>query len=148
MLTRLDSEKLQTVLERLIQTEEEDSAMDTILARMVELEFMAEGGGDSDADIKHYESVAEILSLIPSGKRDGLFEYLRREHEDELRSIQRSLFTIDTLPNILNPKSVPVLFKEIDAVEMINYMSAINTINAEVSDFILSNISICKYYIK
>lgn len=141
VLNRLDSDKLQSVLERLIQTEEEDSAMDSILARMVELEFMSENEGHTDSESKHYESVAEILSLIPSGKRDGVFAYLQREHEDELRSIQKSLFTIDALPEILNPKSVPVLFKEINATDMINYMSAINTIDADVSEFILSNIS-------
>lgn len=141
VLNRLESEKLQNVLERLIQTEEEDTAMDAILARMVELEFMADGAPDTNSDNKHYEAVGEILSLIPAGKRDGLFEYLKRDHEDELRSIQRSLFTIDALPDILNPKSVPILFREIDTTEMIRYLTAIKTINAEVTDFMLSNIS-------
>ena len=141
VLNALEEPKLKGVLEKLIQAEEDDPAMDAILARMVDLEFMTGGRPDGVEADEHLETVGEILSLISAEKRDSVFSFLEQEHENELISIQKSLFTVSALPETLNVRSIPTLFREIETTEMIRYLVAIKDIDSAVTEFLLSNIS-------
>lgn len=141
VIALLVDEQMEPVLSALIQPDEEDAQLDAILEQLIKEEFLtAEEAVDED-DETHLESVGEILSLIPSDKRDSLFGFLQREHEAKLVSIQKSLFTLEDLPEILPRETIPTIFREIDMARMVEILVAIQADVEPTAEFLLSNIS-------
>lgn len=137
----LGDDQMEPVLSALIKPDEEDASLDAILEQLVAEEFLASEESADEEDETHLESVGEILSLIPSAKRDTLFGFLQREHEGQLASIQKSLFTLEDLPETLPREAVPTIFREIDMTRMVEILVSIQTQAAPTAEFLLSNIS-------
>jgi len=141
IISDLPENKLEPVLGVLVHAEDEDQAIDGILCRMIEMEFLNSEQGAEEEDESYLESVGEMLSLIPSGKRDVLFAFLQREHEAKLVSIQKSVFTLEDLPDTLPRESVPVIFREVAMEEMVRYLTAMQGDAQAAMDHMLSNTS-------
>ena len=70
-----------------------------------------------------------------------MVSFLENEHEGKLEDIQKSLFTIEGLPDLLPRPAIPVLFRELSADEGIKLVASLRGENNEVAEFLLANIS-------
>jgi len=142
VVSNLSEETLDPTIGFLVEIERPDPEIDAAIARMVELEFLnVSDGEDEDAGGGNLEAVGEILSLIPGAKRDRLLAFLKTQHEGKLESIEKVLFTIDGLPDMLPRNSVPVVFRELGEEGVVPVLSTLTGPLQPVADYLLSNIS-------
>lgn len=137
----MDEEKLPDVMGYLVDSGPDDPAIKEVVERMVEIEFLCAEQNVSDGDREHLQAMGELLSLIPSNKRDKIVTFLEAEHESKLHDIQKSLFTIEGLPETLPRNSIPIVIKEIEPDEVVRLVASLQGEHSAVADFLLDNIS-------
>ena len=141
LLCFLDEQKLPAVMGYMVEAEEMDPGIESVIARMVQMEFLnAEQVVEAD-DASHLESIGELLSLIPSSRRENVVEFLKTEHESKLASIERGILTVENLPDIMARNSVPVLFCEMEDTVITKVLGVLQATYPNVADFLLGNIS-------
>ena len=118
-----------------------DPRVENVVSRMVEMELLNSKQEASEESGEHLSDIGELLSLIPSGKRDTLVKFLEANHANKIDGIQGALFTIDSLPDSLSRNAVPVIFRDMDVDEIVSLLSTLQGPLAPVSEFLLSNIS-------
>ncbi len=141
VLCHIDEQKLLPVMGFMVEAAASDPGIDAIVARMVDIEFLTREDETTGEDGQHLESLGEILSLIPAGKRDSLIAFLKDHHEGKLQGIQKSLFTIEGLPQMLPRAAVPIAFREIDSTTTVRLMATIQEHHPDVAEFLLANVS-------
>jgi len=141
ILCLLPDEKVSPTLGQMVDAQKVDAGIDTAIERMIEIEFLNNQEVVAESGDEYLETIGEVLSLIPDNKRDSLVSFLRDQHETKLPIIQKGLFTIESLPEILPRNSVPVVFREIDNDEMTKVLASLSASYAAVSDYLLANIS-------
>lgn len=142
VLNFIDEDKLQPIMERLIEPDTADAGILDVIERMVEIEFLqSDGAGGGDEDEEHLAEIGEILSLIPTNKRKSLVDFLKSHHEAKLESIQKALFTMDALPDLLPRNAVAVIFREYGTPEMTELMATFDNSLEVVKEYLLTNIS-------
>lgn len=141
VLNFLDDDKLQPIMERLIEPDTADAGIMSVIERMVEMEFLNAEQGAVTEDDEHLAGIGEILSLIPTEKRNSLVEFLRSNHEAKLESIEKALFTLDALPDLLPRNAVSVVFREYGTPEMTQLLATFTGELDAVSEYFLTNIS-------
>lgn len=141
ILCMLPDEKVSPTLGHMVEATKVDPGVDSVLERMIEMEFLNNQEQEADSGDGYLETIGEVLSLIPDQKRDSLVSFLRAQHESKLAIIQKGLFTIEELPDILPRNSVPVVFREIEADEIAKVLASLRTSYPQVSDYLLGNIS-------
>ncbi|OYW85770.1 MAG: hypothetical protein B7Z22_07935, partial [Hyphomonas sp. 32-62-5] len=87
------------------------------------------------------ETIGEVLSLIPSDKRDNLVGFLKERYESKLPIIQKGLFTVEGLPDLLPRNAVPVVFRELDQQTVLRLLATFRGSNDAVAEYLLGNIS-------
>lgn len=141
VLTLMDDEKLGPMIGHMVDTRKLDPGVDQVLERMVEIEFMNVAQEEEQDEGESLASVGELLSLIPSGKRQALVEFLRTKHEDKLQEVEKSIFTIEGLPEMLPKVAVPVVFRELEQPVLLKLLSSLQGSKQNVADFLLGSIS-------
>jgi flagellar motor switch protein FliG len=142
ILCLLPDDKVSPTLGQMVDSPKVDPGIDSVIERMIEIEFLNNKEEEgTDAQDAYLETIGEVLSLIPDSKRDSLVSFLRSEHEAKLEIIQKGLFTIEALPDILARNSVPVVFKEIDLAVLTKLLASLRENYSAVSDYLLGNIS-------
>ncbi len=141
VLNGMDGETLPQIMEFMIDSDQVDPGVEQVLGRMVEMEFMKADKVEISESSEHLEAIGELLSLIPSDKRESLVKFLEGKHDDKLKDIQKSLFTIESLPVILPKAAVPVVVREMDAAALLKLLASLRGKHAAVSEFLLASIS-------
>ncbi len=141
VLCHLDPSKARPVLGFMVQPAPDDPRMDRVLERMIRLEFLNTKDDSVAEDAAHLGNVGEMLSLIPAGKRSELVDFLKTNHQAKLDGIQKSLFTMEALPDMLPRNAVPVLFRELDTPTITRLIKSLEPQYTAVIDFLLANIS-------
>lgn len=141
ILCLLPDEKISPTLGQMVESSKVDPGIDSALERMIEIEFLNNKEQAADTADEYLETIGEVLSLIPDQKRESLVSFLRAQHETKLPTIQKGLFTIESLPDILPRNSVPVVFREIDNTVMVKLLASLGEGYSAVSDYLLANIS-------
>jgi len=141
IFSAMDDDKLPDVMGYLVNSGPEDPAIKEVVERMVEIEFLCAQQDVSDDDIEHLQSMGELLSLIPAAKRNKIVSYLETEHESKLHDIQKSLFTIEGLPEALPRNAIPIVVKEIDPDDFVKLVVSLQGEFGAVAEFLLDNIS-------
>jgi flagellar motor switch protein FliG len=141
ILCLLPDDKMSPTLGQMVEGNKVDPGIDVAIERMMEIEFLNNQEMAGESADEYLETIGEVLSLIPDAKRDSLVSFLRAQHETKLPIIQKGLFTIESLPEILPRNSVPVVFREIDNDVMVKVLASLQPGFAAVSDFLLGNIS-------
>lgn len=141
ILCMLPDDKVSLTLGQMVTTTKVDPGIDNAIERMLEIEFLNNKTVAAESNDEYLETIGEVLSLIPDSKRDSLVSFLRTQHETKLPIIQKGLFTIESLPEILPRNSVPIVFREIDNAVMIKVLASLRGSYSAVSDYLLSNIS-------
>jgi flagellar motor switch protein FliG len=141
ILCMLPDEKVSPTLGHMVAGKKVDPEIEGVLERMIDVEFLTTEEVVSAKDDPFLESIGEVLSLLPDQKRTTLISFLKSEHEEKLASIQRGLFTIESLPEILPRNSVPVVFKEIENDDMVKVLASLGMSFQQAADYLLSNIS-------
>ncbi|MEM5518862.1 FliG C-terminal domain-containing protein [Henriciella sp. AS95] len=142
VVSNLSDETLDPTIGFLVDVERPDPEIDAVIARMIELEFLnTDEGNEEEGTDSNLEAVGEILSLIPGAKRERLLAFLKSQHEGKLESIEKVLFTIEGLPDMLPRNSVPVVFRELGEDGVVPVLSTLTGPLQPVADYLLSNIS-------
>ena len=141
VLSIMDDEKLPLVMDYLVDGGPDDPAINAVIEKMVDIEFLCAEQDVNDSDREHLQQLGELLSLIPAEKRDMLVKFLETEHEGKLEDIQKSLFTIEGLPDALPRNAIPILFRELKEGEDVKLIASLRSENNEVAEFLLGNIS-------
>lgn len=141
VLTHLDDEKLVPMMGYLVDGEKPDPGIESVISRMIEIEFLNAAQEAAGESTEHLETIGELLSLIPDGKRESLVQFLKTEHEAKLRSIEKAMLTIESLPEILPRSAVPVVFRELDPETVQKIVGGLQASHRPVAEFLLGNIS-------
>lgn len=141
VLCHLDDQKLVPAMGYLVDAGKSDPAIEAVVSRMVQMEFLNAEQAMQEDDTEHLESIGELLSLIPDSKRENVVQFLKTEHEAKLVSIEQAILTIEGLPDLLARNSVPVIFREMDQARIINILGILRATFPAVADFLLNNIS-------
>nr|WP_321490708.1 FliG C-terminal domain-containing protein [uncultured Hyphomonas sp.] len=141
VLGHMEGEKLGPMIGHMVEPRKTDPGVDQVLGRMVEMEFLNTVQEEAEDEGNNLASVGELLSLISTEKRDSLVAFLRSKHEDKLEGIEKSIFTIEGLPDLLPKNAVPVVFREVDQSFLLKLLSTLQGSNSAVSDYLLGNIS-------
>lgn len=135
-------EELQTkVLGEMVDPPPPSYEIDSVIARMVRMEFLLVPEEDDDDGDAHLASLGEMLSLMPNERRSSLMTYVQQSHAGKAEPIQKGMFEISDIPVMLNRNHVPVLFKEIEQLTMLNVLSCLQAEYPDVAKYFLSNIS-------
>ena len=141
VLGQINGDKLDAIMGFMVESQSHDPGIDLVLARMIEMEFLNAEQAGLEEDNEHLSEIGELLSLIPAEKRDSLVKFLESKHEEKLKLIQQSMFTLEALPTILPVTAVPVAFREMDEETTIKLLVSLKGNYSEVSEFLLGNIS-------
>lgn len=141
ILCHLSEDKLGPTLGQMVEAPKLDPGIDTVISRMVEMEFLNTASEALAGDESHLETIGEVLSLIPTDKRENLVGFLQKRYEAKLPIIQKGLFTIEGLPDILPRNAVPVVFKELDQATVLKLLGSLRGSFDQVSEYLLGNIS-------
>ncbi|MEM7005279.1 MAG: FliG C-terminal domain-containing protein [Pseudomonadota bacterium] len=141
LISRLKEDKLKPLVSFLVEPDECDEEVNAILAKTVELEFLnvQETGGEEKTE--HLDELGEILSLIKAERRATIISFLEADYEGKLEGIQKSIFSIEKLPDMLPRKAVPIVTRDIDFPSLTRLAASLKGKYEPVADFILSNIS-------
>lgn len=137
----LADDKLQPVMKHMVEATELDPRVENVVSRMIEIEFLNANQDTSDEGKEHLAGIGEMLSLMPSGKRESLVKFLEADHASKINDIQGALFTIDSLPDTLPRSAVPVIFREMDTGEIVDLLSTLQKDEVPVFEFLMGNIS-------
>lgn len=141
ILCLLPDDKVSPTLGQMVEGNKVDAGIDTAIERMIEIEFLNNKEATQESADEYLETIGEVLSLIPDSKRDNLVSFLRTQHESKLPLIQKGLFTIESLPEILPRNSVPVVFREVDNDTLVKVLATLRDAYGTVLDYMLGNIS-------
>lgn len=135
-------EDLQTkVLGEMVDPPPPSYEIDSVVARMVRMEFLLVPEEDEDDGETHLQTLGEMLSLMPNDRRSSLMDYVQQSHAGKVEPIQKGMFEISDIPVMLNRNHVPVLFKQIDSAMMLDVLNCLENAYPEVAKYFLSNIS-------
>ncbi|MEL6859836.1 MAG: FliG C-terminal domain-containing protein [Pseudomonadota bacterium] len=135
-------EDLQTkVLGEMVDPPPPSYEIDSVVARMVRMEFLLVPEDDEEDGDAQLQTVGEMLSLMPNERRASLMNYVEQSHANKVEQIQKGMFEISDIPQFLPRNQVPVLFKEIDPAVILDVLNCLQSEYKEVADFFLSNIS-------
>lgn len=115
--------------------------IDSVIARMVKMEYLQAAEVAAADDTTQLQSVGEMLSLVPNERRKSLMGFLEQSHAEKVDPIQRGMFAIEDLPKILNRNQIPILFKALDQAFLMEVLCCLQAQYAEVAEYFLSNIS-------
>jgi flagellar motor switch protein FliG len=141
ILCMLPDEKVSPTLGHMVESAKVDPGIDSVIERMIEMEFLNNQDVAAQSDESHLETIGEVLSLIPDQKRDSLVSFLKAQHETKLPIIQKGLFTIESLPEILPRNAVPVVMREVDNAVLVKLLKSLGEGSSPVTEYLLSNIS-------
>lgn len=141
LLIHLDDAKTERVLGYMVEGKEPDQEILEIVTEMIATEFLKAEVEEEEEDASHLSSIGEVLSLIPPEKRDRMVAFLKEKHEGKLNGIQKSLFTIEGLPDRLPRNSISVIIREMDSKDAVRLISTLTGAYAPVAEFLLANIS-------
>lgn len=138
----LNEGKLDATIGYMVGREPADPEIEAVVGQMVEIEFLNQAQAQVEEDEGgDMEPVSELLSLLPAARRDRLMSFLKIEHEDKFHSLEKLMFTVDNLADMLPRQSVPVVFKELGEERMIPFLSTLSGSQEPLHEYLLSNIS-------
>lgn len=141
MLGQLDETKLAPVISKMILESHADPDVDEALAQMIQIEVLNANQTVSAEDDEVLDQVGTIVSLVPDRKREPALKQLKEENAEAYENLQRAVFTVDKIPELLPRNQVPLVFKELDDASQINLIVSLGKDNGPVVDFLLENIS-------
>lgn len=141
LICLLDEEVQTKVLGEMVDPPPASPDIDSVIARMVKMEYLQAAEVAAADDTTQLQSVGEMLSLVPNERRKSLMGFLEQSHAEKVDPIQRGMFAIEDLPKILNRNQIPILFKALDQAFLMEVLCCLQAQYAEVAEYFLSNIS-------
>lgn len=141
LICLLDEDKQTKVLGEMVNPPPPEPEIDSVIARMIKIEFLQAPEVASGEDTTQLQSIGEMLSLVPTDRRQSLMGYLQQSHAEKMDPIQRGMFAIEDLPKILGRNQIPILFKTLEQPMLLEVLSVMQAQYAEVAEYFLTNIS-------
>ncbi|MEM6556478.1 MAG: FliG C-terminal domain-containing protein [Pseudomonadota bacterium] len=141
LICLLDEDLQSKVLGEMVNPPPPSYEIDSVVARMVRMEFLLVPEEDDDDGDAHLQSLGEMLSLMPNDRRSSLMSYVEQSHAGKVEPIQKGMFEISDIPVMLSRNHVPVLFKEMDQMVILNVLNCLQNEYPDVAKYFLSNIS-------
>lgn len=141
IICMLDEDLQTKILGEMVDPPPPSYEIDSVVARMVRMEFLLVPEDDEEDGDAQLQTVGEMLSLMPNERRASLMNYVEQSHANKVEQIQKGMFEITDIPQFLPRNQVPVLFKQIDPPVILEVLNCLQAEYKEVADFFLSNIS-------
>lgn len=141
LICMLEEDMQTKVLGEMVDPPPPSYEIDSVVARMVRMEFLLVPEDDEDSGDAQLQTVGEMLSLMPNDRRASLMGYVEESHANKVEQIQKGMFEIADIPVLLTRNQVPVLFKAIDGMVMLNVLNSLKAEYSEVVEYFLTNIS-------
>lgn len=141
LICLLDETVQTKVLGEMVDPPPASPDIDSVIARMVKMEYLQAPEVVSADDTTQLQTVGEMLSLVPNERRKSLMGFLQESHAEKVDPIQRGMFAIEDLPQILNRNQIPVLFKSLEQAFLLEVLSCLQAQYADVAEYFLTNIS-------
>jgi flagellar motor switch protein FliG len=109
------------------------------IEKFIRAEFLSveEEGSNSEA----ITYVADLLSVLPRDRREGILEEIEKDDEERSRKIRNEMLTFDDLPERLPPTAIQIIFREYNKVKLREMLKAGALGSQMVTEFLYSNIS-------
>ncbi len=141
LICLLDEDLQTKILGEMVDPPPPSYEIDSVVARMVRMEFLLVPEEDDDSGDTQLQTLGEMLSLMPNERRTSLMGYVAESHASKLDQIQKGMFEIADIPKLLNRNQVPILFKSVDPAIMLDVLNCLQNEYKEVSEYFLANIS-------
>ena len=141
LICLLEEDKQNKVLGEMVNPPPPEPEIDAVIARMVKIEFLQAPEVADAEDSTQLQSIGEMLSLVPTERRQSLMGYLQQSHAEKVDPIQRGMFAIEDLPKILNRNQIPILFKSLEQPVLLEVLTVLQAQYGEVAEYFLTNIS-------
>lgn len=141
LICLLDEDVQTKVLGEMVDPPPASPDIDSVIARMVKMEYLQAAEVAAADDTTQLQSVGEMLSLVPNERRKSLMSFLQQAHAEKVDPIQRGMFAIEDLPKILNRNQIPVLFKSLEQAFLMDVLNCMQAQYADVAEYFLTNIS-------
>lgn len=141
LICMLDEDLQTKILGEMVDPPPPSYEIDSVVARMVRMEFLLVPEEDDDGGDTQLQTVGEMLSLMPNERRTSLMSYVAESHAGKVDQIQKGMFEIADIPKLLNRNQVPILFKAADPAIMLDVLNCLQNEYKEVAEYFLSNIS-------
>lgn len=141
LICLLDEDVQTSVLGEMVDPPPPSPEIDGVIARMVKMEFLQAAEVAEENDDSQLGTIGEMLSLIPGARRQSLVGYLQGSHAEKLGIIQRGMFEVGDLPQLLHRNQIPILFKTLEQDFLLQVLACFQKKYGEVAEYFLSNIS-------
>ncbi len=151
VLSKLDSVKAGEVLAELPDKMAEAAAshmsngveygedIEKAVSELLKLEFFTKK--QSDDGSKTASFMADIMGVLPKAKRDRLMNIISKNNPDTADKIRKGLLTFEDLPTRLPKTAIPLIFRDMDAKELLSALKAGQATDPGTTKFLYANIS-------
>jgi len=106
------------------------------LIRIELLEKPAENTGEKSANF-----MTEVMGVLPKKRREALMDIITTENPETANIIRRGLLTFEDLPKRLPKTAIPIVFRDMEAAELLTALKAGVEAAPDTTDFLYANIS-------
>lgn len=116
-----------------------DDITKAAIAEVVEIEFMAEGSVDENAEAASFMS--DVMGVLPRNRRDRLMDIIEESNPEQAERIRRGLLTFEDLPVRLPKTAIPMIFRDMDNKTLLQALKAGEGSEPMTTGFLFGNIS-------
>lgn len=141
VLSLVDEGLLEETVAEMVRDHRPEPQIEQVLAQMIEIEFLKQSAAEAVDDSSQMNAIGELLSLLPDSKRHRVISLIESKDEDAIHRITKSMMTIDSLPDRLDPLSVPIAMREVNQALVPRLLKSLEGELDAVKEFLLGNIS-------
>ncbi len=113
--------------------------IETAVSELLKIEFFEKEQSDDGAKTASF--MADVMGVLPKAKRDRLMDIIGKDNPDTAAKIKRGLLTFEDLPVRLPKSAVPLIFRDMEAKELLAALKAGQKAQASTTEFLYANIS-------
>ncbi len=151
VLSKMDSVKAGELLAELSDTMAEAAAshmsgstqygadIEKAITELLRIEFLEKKQTDDGSKTASF--MADIMGVLPKARRNRLMDIISKSNPDTAEKIRKGLLTFEDLPKRLPKTAVPLIFRDMDAKDLLSALKAGSAAEPETTEFLYANIS-------
>lgn len=139
ILNLLPEDLMAGCIQRLSRKSEIDSETVRIVAELIEVEFLSQS--QVDEGMRAIAFVSDILSILPSDRRNALVDVLENADPEQAEKIKSGMMTFEDLPDRLPPTAISVIFRGMEEATLIKALKSGAESAPKTTEFLYGNIS-------
>ncbi|MBL4854232.1 MAG: hypothetical protein JKY25_08345 [Robiginitomaculum sp.] len=151
VLSKMDSVKAGEILAELSDKMAEAAAshmsggtqygtdVEKAITELLRIEFLEKKQTDDGSKTANF--MAEVMGVLPKTRRNRLMDIISKSNPDTADKIRKGLLTFEDLPTRLPKTAVPLIFRDMDAQDLLNALKAGSATEPKTTEFLFANIS-------